>query len=333
MKIGDLDTNEKVVVIAEIGNNHEGSFDVAARMVEAAAKSGADIVKFQTFIPERFISAELPDRLATLRRFQLSFAQFEKLSHIAKDNGITFLSTPLDLESLDFLAGISSAIKISSGDNTFVEMLRRVGRLEHPTIISAGLADKSDMIQALNLMRQERSDKQIAVLHCVTAYPTPPEEANVGAVFDLQDIGANAVGYSDHTTGALAVLLSVGAGARIIEKHFTLDNNFSDFRDHKLSLMPGDFGRMVQDIRLAEQMLGGPLKGIQEAEKLNKTAVRRSAAAASDLAAGHVITESDLLWVRPGTGYSYHQTGELIGRRLAAPIAMGALYKPELIAS
>lgn len=328
MKLGKLDSNQRVLVIAEIGNNHEGSFTRAEEMLGRAAEAGADVVKFQTFIPELFISATDTARRERLGGFQLSFEQFAKLATLAADCGVEFLSTPLDMESFRFLDGISPAFKIASSDSTFLPLLDAAARTAKPVILSTGLADHALIEQAIARFetgwKQAGKRGELALLHCVVAYPTPPDQANVGAIATLaRAYPGCTVGYSDHTLGIEATVLSVAAGARIVEKHFTLDKNFSDFRDHQLSADPADLKRMVERIREAEILLGTGSKAPQQAELAIESAVRRSIAAGVDLPAGTVLTAEQLTWVRPSGGFAPGREAELVGRRLARAYARG----------
>lgn len=332
MKIGKLDTEDRVVVIAEIGNNHEGSYALAEEMVGRAAEVGADVVKFQTFLPEHYVSSTDPQRLARLRKFQLSFDEFARLKTVADASGVAFLSTPFDLHSLRFLASISPALKIASGDNTFVPLLAAAAATGLPLILSTGLASGSIIEQAVATIedtwqRQGRKG-DLALLHCVVSYPVPAEQANVRAIQGLAR-WPYTIGYSDHTLGIDAAPLAVACGARIIEKHFTLDKNQSDFRDHQISADPGEFSSMVARIRTAEELLGSDVKVPCEAELPNETAVRRSIAAAKDLPAGVVLDFDSITWVRPGSGIPPGREANVLGKTLRRPLQLGQLISPD----
>jgi Sialic acid synthase len=328
MKIGSFDTGEKVFVIAEIGNNHEGSFALAQELVGLAAEAGADAVKFQTFVPEILAGADAA-RLARLRSFLLTREQFALLARQAKDLGILFFSTPFDLGSALFLNDLQPVFKIASGDNTFFPLMDAIAGFAKPLLVSTGLADVAlvrrlhDRIQGV--WQRAGVNPGLALLHCVASYPTPPEQAALGAIRALrvQFPGAE-VGYSDHTLGIQAAPLAVAAGARIIEKHFTIANDHSEFRDHQLSANPEALRRMVQEIRAAETMLGPECKVPQACEAACEAAMRRSIAAARDLKAGTVLTLSDLTWARPGTGLAPGQESLLLGRRLRHDRRLGA---------
>lgn len=332
MRIGKFDLDQKVLVIAEIGNNHEGDFALAEEMVSRAVAAGADAVKFQTFIPELYVSSQDAERLARLKRFQFSFDQFANLAKSVERAGAIFLSTPFDLESLSFLATICSALKISSGDNTFYPLLSTAGETGKPLILSTGLTDLSLLQRAVGTIeqawRQTGHPGELALLQCTVSYPAPVEQANLRAITTLAREFPYTVGYSDHTLGIQAAPLSVTAGARVVEKHFTLDKNYSDFRDHQLSANPADFAEMVARIREAESMLGSGIKEVQPAELPNRNAARRSLAAARNMAEGEAIAESDLICIRPGTGIAPGEEATLIGRRLRRALSRGELIMP-----
>ncbi|HPD29436.1 MAG TPA: N-acetylneuraminate synthase family protein [Phycisphaerae bacterium] len=332
MRIGELDLNQRVMVAAEIGNNHEGSYSLAQEMILRAAQAGVDAVKFQTIVPERLVSPGEEKRLAMLRRFQLSYEQFARLQEVATNAGVLFLSTPFDLQSAGFLAPLVPAFKIASGDNNFFPLIDVIARTGKPIILSAGLADLEDVRRTKGFIERIWTelgvDPGLAVLHCVVSYPTPAKDANLLAIRKLASLGVT-VGYSDHTVGIEAAVLSVACGARIIEKHFTISKTYSDFRDHRLSADPSDMADLVRRVRLAEEMLGSQEKRMLEAEQPLALATRRSIVAARDLPAGTVLKWEHLDWLRPGGGLAPGRESELLGRRLACPVAKGKPLMPD----
>lgn len=325
MKIAGFDTHDRVLVIAEIGNNHEGDFEVARELVRMAAESGVDAVKFQTFRADRFVSSSDEARFARMQRFELTPEQFGTLAEDARANGLLFLSTPLDLPSADVLEPLVDAFKVASGDNTFWPLLERIARTKKPVIVSVGLSELEQIEETVRFLGDHESG-ELALLHCVSSYPVEPGEANVRAVVALADAFDCTVGYSDHTVGLEAALLSVALGARIVEKHFTLDNAYSDFRDHQLSLDPADMRKLVDGVRRAEVMLGAGGTTVQPSERENAPAMRRSIVAAANLAAGHVIGASDLMWIRPGGGLEPGREDELVGRTLVRDVRFGEQF-------
>jgi sialic acid synthase SpsE len=327
MKIGPHDLDSRVMIVAEIGNNHEGSLALAEEMIGRATEAGADAVKFQTIVPERLVSPSETARVAQLERFRLSYEQFAQLAETARHAGVQFLSTPFDIESVAALDPLVPAFKIASGDNDFLPLLTVVAKTGKPIVMSGGLADL-DTLRASKrhietVWREAGKDPGLVILHCVVSYPTVPADATLCALKDVAALGCT-VGYSDHTIGVDAAVLSVALGARLIEKHFTIDKNHSDFRDHKLSADPADMAELVRRVRQAEELIGTGGKRVLPCEANVLTAVRRSVVAARDLGAGAVIAWDDLSWVRPRSGLAPGREGELVGRTLAVDVARGA---------
>ena len=332
MKIGNHDTSKQVFIVAEIGNNHEGSYALAEEMIGRAAEAGADAVKFQTFIPEYYASCDQAERLQRLRKFAFSFGQFENLAKFANTRGVEFFSTPFDLISADALSKICPAIKISSGDNNFFPLLERVASFRKPIILSTGLADLSDVELARGRIKAIWSSLnysgELALLHCVSSYPTPAEAANLAAIRTLADNFLECtIGYSDHTLGIEAAVLCVGLGARLIEKHFTLRKDLSDFRDHQLSADPDEMKELVRQVRQAETLLGDGSKRPAVVEEPVRVAMRRSIAAARPLKAGATIHQDDLTWVRPGGGLAPGNEAKAVGRTLARDVQQGQILQ------
>ncbi|MEQ8322558.1 MAG: N-acetylneuraminate synthase family protein [Rhodospirillales bacterium] len=323
-----------VFIIAEVGNNHEGDFTLAQDMVGLAAEAGVDAVKFQTIVPERLVNRRDEPRFSTLKKFELSYDQFAELAKQAHAAGIRFMSTPFDPESAAFLGTICDAIKIASSDNTFYTLIEAAAKTGLPLVISTGLANEAEVRTAVRIVDDiwdgKRVPADIGLLHCVSNYPTAAENANIGAVSTLaQSFPRRTAGYSDHTIGIEAATLAVGAGARIIEKHFTIANDHSEFRDHQLSADPETMKRLVESIRAADRMMGSGALEMAACEKDIAPQIRRSIVAARRLDGGHKITRADLLWTRPGTGMAPGREHEIIGKKLKAPMAEGDPFSPD----
>ena len=327
MRIGPFDTDRAVLVVAEIGNNHEGSLERARQLVHEAASCGADAVKCQTFRTRLFVSPADAARYERMSRFELSPEAFAELSALARSLGLLFLSTPLDLESAAALEPLVDAYKIASGDNDFFPLIARVCETGRPLLVSTGLTDLAGVLRTTALIgerwRAGGIDGELGLLHCVSSYPAPIEEANLAAIGVLQRACGVTVGYSDHTLGIEACVLAVAAGARIIEKHFTLDKRLSDFRDHQLSADPEEFRRLVRDVKRAAAIVGAAIKEPQPSETPGLTQFRRSIVAAAHLDRAHVITGADLMWLRPAGGLPPGEESRLIGRRLRRAVAAG----------
>jgi N,N'-diacetyllegionaminate synthase len=330
MKLGQFDTDDRVLVVAEIGNNHEGNAAAAERLVREAAASGADAVKFQVFRTQYFVSSRDEARFARLKSFELPFETFAALGTLAQSLGLLFIATPLDLESARFLIERVDALKIASADNDFYPLLDLAAASGRPLIVSAGLSDLDLLRRAKRAIEDSWSragidaeSRQLAILHCVTSYPTPEQDVQLAAIEVLRSELGCTVGYSDHTLGTDACVAAVAAGARIVEKHFTLDKAYSDFRDHQLSSDPAELRTLVAAIRRASVLRGRAKKEVQPSEAVNAQAVRRSIAAAADLPNGHQLVMADLMWIRPGTGLRPGEEPRLVGHRLNRAVAFG----------
>jgi len=333
MIIGDIDTDREVLIIAEIGNNHEGSYSLAEELIGRAAEAGAGAVKFQSIIPEKLASSRDMDRIAQLRRFQLSLEQMERLKAIADREGVLFLSTPFALKSVAFLNNLVPAFKVASGDNNFYPLLAAIARTGKPILLSTGMANLMEIKETVAFLQSTWNNYDIppaplAVLHCVVSYPTPPAGANLLVIRTLHTLGVT-VGYSDHTLGNEAAVLACALGARIIEKHFTIDKSYSAYRDHQLSADPAEFKDMVARIKTAQVLLGDGEKRIMECERESLSKVRRTIVADRHLKVGDIITWKDLNWVRMGNGLAPGFEESLIGRRVLAAIDEGEALLPE----
>lgn len=326
----------RTLVIAEIGNNHEGDMGAARELVDRAAETGVDAVKFQTFITEKFTAPLDPARFARLQKFQLSFDDFAELADRTRSHGLQFISTPLDLDSARFLGAIVDAMKIASGDNTYWSLIDIAARAAKPLIISTGISGRDDIAKAAKTTTDAWADighaGDLALLHCIVSYPAPPEFANLRAIPSLAAaFPGHTIGYSDHTMGLDAAVLSVALGARVIEKHFTLANDYSDFRDHQLSADPEDMKRLVKRVRTAEALLGPGDIGTQDCERDLIQPVRRSVAAARAVNAGETIGADDIVCIRPGGGIPPGEENRAIGRKLKTAIAQGAMITPDML--
>jgi N-acetylneuraminate synthase/N,N'-diacetyllegionaminate synthase len=323
MKIGNFDLDKDILIIAEIGNNHEGSYALAEEMIGLAAEAGASAVKFQTIVPDKLVSPRQEDRIEQLKKFCLSYQDFERLSQVAKQTGIVFLSTPFDIESVHFLEPLVPAYKVASGDNNFFPMIEAIAQTGKPIILSTGLADWNQINQTKTFIEDiwQKTDiqQELALLHCVVSYPTPPQEANLLAIQQLRKLNVT-VGYSDHTMGIEAAIAAVALGARIIEKHFTIDKNYSSFRDHQLSADPQDLADLVRRVKQTVELLGNVNLSIDSTTAKN---VRRSVIAGRDLESGTVLSWDDLNWVRPGGGLEPGREDEILGKKLLHPIQRG----------
>jgi len=318
---------DRVLIVAEIGNNHEGDPRVALELVHRAAEAGADAVKFQTYRTELFVRRADASRFERLKRFELAAADFARLAEAAHAAGLQFLSTPLDLDSARVLAPLVDAFKIASGDVTFVPLLQQVAQTGKPVILSSGASGLEEIRSAIGIIRRgrpsDRAAAAITVLHCVSCYPAPDAEASLRTIPFLARELECPVGYSDHTLGIDAAVFAAVLGARLVEKHFTLDKQYSDFRDHQLSADPAELKDLVARIRRFEAMAGSEGKTLQPCELAMQQAIRRSIVARADLPAGHVLAHADLSWMRPASRLAPGQEHALTGHRVRRALVAG----------
>lgn len=357
--------SERTFLIAEAGVNHNGSLDLALQLVDVAAAAGADAVKFQTFKADQLATAKAAkadyqvanmqeggSQLAMLRRLELSPADHHVLVRHCQDRGIRFMSTAFDAESLAFLAAQGMpAIKIPSGDITCAPLLLQAARLRQPLIVSSGMSTLADIERALGVIafgllsdrdptdsadfdEAYRSDdgrrllqRHVTLLHCVTQYPAPPESINLRAMDTMASAFGLPVGYSDHTLGIEVSIAAVARGARVIEKHFTLDRSLPG-PDHAASLEPGELAQLVRAVRNVELALGSPIKCPSAAEFGNQAIARRSVVAALEIRRGDILTAAMLTAKRPGHGVSPMNLWSLIGRPAGRDYAVDDLLEP-----
>ncbi len=299
-------------VIAEIGSNHDGSLDEALRLIEASAKAGADCVKFQSYRAETLVAPTHPG-YATLQRLSLPAAWYSRLKSTAERCGVHFTSTPFDLEAVHQLAAAGvPAIKIASGDLTYTDLLRAAAATGLPLVISTGAAYVGEVDEAVRTVRAAGA-RQLALLHCASAYPATFEAANVRAVATLRAAFGVPVGFSDHTPGHAAALAAVALGGRLIEKHITFDRARKG-PDHGYALTVEEFADLVTHIRAVEAALGTGAKAPVQPEVSEREWARRGVYAARALEPGHVIAEGDLVCLRPVHGFPAARREELLGR-------------------
>lgn len=324
--------NHKVLVIAEAGVNHNGSFELAKKLIDSAAKSGADYIKFQTFKTELNISKtakkadyqientnnNVETQFEMVKKLELSFDDFKKIKEYCDKLNIGFLSTGFDFESVDFLDKLGmDYFKIPSGEITNKPLLKHIASKKRPIILSTGMANINEIKMALNILIKNGCKKNIiTVLHCNTEYPTPYIDVNLNAMNSIHKLLGVNVGYSDHTLGIEVPIAAVAIGAQVIEKHFTLNKNLPG-PDHKSSLDPDELKSMVLSIRNTEAAISG--SGVKEPSKSeikNIDIARKSLYLKNDVTKGQLLIENDLITLRPGNGISPMQIENVIGRKL-----------------
>ncbi len=317
-----------IIIIAEAGVNHNGSLERAREMVKAAARAGADYVKFQTAVPELVISSIAPkadyqkettgaeeSQLEMCKAIHLPLTDYKELKELCAEEGIGFMSTPFDLVSIDLLAELGQDwFKIPSGEITNLPYLRKVARTGTPVIMSTGMSVPEEIEAALKVLTDGGLKKEdIILLHCNTEYPTPMADVNLLAMKEMAQRFGVRTGYSDHTQGIEVPIAAAALGACVIEKHFTLDRNLPG-PDHKASLEPQELEAMVKAVRNVELALGSAEKKVSASEAKNKAIARKSIVAARDIKAGEVFTEENLAVKRPGDGISPMRWDEVIGQ-------------------
>jgi len=304
------DQYSRTFVIAEIGNNHEGDAALASEMLRAAAAAGADAVKFQIISPERLVASTEVNRLKQLRKFTLTEVEWAEVFHEASQIGVEGFATAFDIQSARWLRSKQQLFKVASSDNDFVPLMREIASFGFPTLISTGMTDIHDVRKIVDLWENtsEFGTRNLSLLHCVSSYPVPDDQANLLAIQTLkQEFSGILIGYSDHCLGIESAVAAVALGARVVEKHFTLAHDLSDFRDHQLSATPDEFQKMVSAIRRVEQMRGSGKLGLKPCEEPVEAVGRRSIAAARDLESGDTVRSQDLTWLRPGSGFRLGQ--------------------------
>lgn len=313
-----------IYIIAEAGVNHNGSFELAKKLVDKAVEAGVDCVKFQTFKAQNLVNKNAQKaqyqkaatksddtQLNMLKKLELSYNDFVELQQYCAQKNIEFLSTPFDLESMDFLASLNMRIfKIPSGEITNLPYLRKINSYKKEVILSTGMADLDEIQAALEVLK----DCKVSLLHCTTEYPCPFDNVNMNAMLTLKEKFNLQVGYSDHTEGIEIPIMAASMGAKIIEKHFTLDKNMEG-PDHKASLEPDELKAMVSAIRNVEKAFGDGKKEPQEAEKKNINIARKSIVAKCAIKKGEVFSENNLTTKRPGDGISPMKWDEIIGTK------------------
>lgn len=314
-------------IIAEAGVNHNGSLELAKKLVDAASEAQCDAVKFQTFKANKLVSVNAQkaeyqkettgddeSQLEMIRKLELSQEDHLALKAYCEEKGILFLSSAFDEESLAFLESIDMPLyKVPSGEITNLRLLKQIGSYHKRVIMSCGMSEMEEIKKAYDVL-MESGAKEVDILHCNTQYPTPFEDVNLRVMKTLKDTFHTHIGYSDHTVGIEVPLAAVALGAEIIEKHFTLDKTMEG-PDHRASLDPNELKAMVRGIRNIEKALGSSEKHVSASERANRDVARKSLVASCSIAEGEVFTESNLTMKRPGNGIDCSKYEELIGKK------------------
>lgn len=330
---------DRVYIIAEIGVNHSGNVDLAKRMIDAAIASGADAVKFQTFTAEALVSPDTPKvkyQMSTTdieesHYDMIKSLEFSREDHLpvikyCKDKGIDFISTPYDVESAKFLLEQDVKIfKTASADITDLDLQEFLARSGKKVIISTGMASLGEIERVLKIYKKYNNNN-ISLLHCVSNYPCMHSSLNLSVISTLRNAFNIDTGFSDHSVGPIAAAMSVALGAKIIEKHFTLDKKMIG-PDHKASSDPQEFLELTKTIRSAEVAMGSPIKECQDEEFGMSQISRKSLVSSRDIKAGTILKAEDFVLRRPGNGIQAYQKPLLIGQSARNNIAKGQLLK------
>ena len=321
--------NKSTIIIAEAGVNHNGSIELAKKLIDIAAEGGADFVKFQTFKAETLVTqtadkAEYQKEITNtdesqfemIKKLELDRKTHEELIDYCKQRDIQFLSTAFDHDSIDLLDELNIPLfKIPSGEITNLPYLRHIGHMGKPIIMSTGMSTLEEVIVALNILLEVGAKKeQITILHCNTEYPTPMEDVNLKAIITVRDELGVSVGYSDHTLGIEVSVAAVAMGATVIEKHFTLDRNMPG-PDHAASLEPHELKEMVSAIRNIEKAMGNGMKKPSPSEIKNIPIARKSIVAKKSIKKGEKFSENNLTVKRPGTGICPMQWDDIMNQK------------------
>jgi N,N'-diacetyllegionaminate synthase len=334
-------TVKRVFIIAEAGVNHNGSLSIARMMVDSAKAAGADAIKFQTFKAENIASHDAPKAGYQMKRTGKKETQFDMLKKLELDEkehtallkycakkGIQFMSTPFDLESLELLFSLGlTTIKIPSGEINNYPYLKAVSKRARKVILSSGMSNMEEIAAAMKVLTSGRlSKKDITVLHCNTAYPSPFEDVNLLAMGVIRERFGVEVGYSDHTPGIEVSIAAAAMGASVIEKHFTLDRKMEG-PDHKASLEPAELAALAGAIRNIEKAMGKAVKAPSPSERPNRSVIRKSIVAARDIKKGEMFSEKNLTAKRPAGGLSPMLWDKVIGKRAAKDFAKDRMIR------
>ena len=337
IKIANRILGSKSFIIAEAGVNHNGSVELAKKLVDAAKEAGADAVKFQTFKTKNLVTKNArkaeyqiknsgeESQYEMIKKLELSPDEFWEIAKYAEDKGIIFLSSPFDAESVDLLDEIDiPAFKIASGEITNFPLLKCIAKKQKPVILSTGMSTIGDVEEAINLIEKYNDD--IILMHCLTNYPAKKEDANLNVIKTLEYAFKRPVGFSDHTSGIEMSVAAVALGSCVIEKHFTIDKNLPG-PDHKASLEPHELSEMVKAIRNIEKGLGNGIKKPTNDEIKIRKLVRKSIVAKEDIPKGSIIGKEMLDIKRPGTGIEPKYLDELVGKELIEDVKKDDLLK------
>lgn len=331
----------KTYIIAEAGLNHNGSIDLAKRLIDLAALSGADAVKFQKRTIDKLAVKEtldavddrFPDFGKTYREIreylEFNFDQYKFLKEYSEERGLDFICTAFDETAVDFLEKLElKTYKLASHSLTNIDLLKYISTTKKKIILSTGMATMDEIKTAVNIFQNNNTN--LSLLHCVSSYPTPIEECNLNMIYELKKVFDVPIGYSGHEIGFLPTIIAVAMGAEIIERHFTLDNNLIGF-DHKMSLNPQDLISMISEIRNVEKCMGSSSKNVSDKEWLTRKKYHVSIASARKILSGEKIKKDMIIYKNPGTGIPPKDESKIIGRVAKNDINEDTLISYEML--
>ena len=319
----------KTLIIAEAGVNHNGELSLAKRLIDVAADAEADLIKFQTFSAKNIVTRSVSkadyqyestdkdeSQYAMLEKLELTEEMHRELIKYSQQRGIGFFSTGFDIESVDMLIRLGQVrFKVPSGEITNLPLLRHIGKQNKEVILSTGMSDLNEVGNAIRSLEDAGTTRsKITALHCTTAYPAPMDDVNLSAMLSIQKAFGVSVGYSDHSEGIEVAIAAVALGAKIIEKHFTLDKTLPG-PDHKASLEPGELKKMITAIRNIELALGDGVKKIMPSELNNRQVARQSIVAKANIKKGEALSETNITTKRAGSGISPMRWDQIIGSK------------------
>jgi N,N'-diacetyllegionaminate synthase len=334
---------DRCFVIAELGVNHNGSLEMAVELIDVARKAGADAVKFQTFFAEDLVSKQArkakyqtendptqESQFEMLKRLELPHENWEEIRRYCQKSGIEFLSTPFGERAADLLQNLDvGAYKVSSGDLTHLPFLRNLAKRERPILLSSGMGNLQEVAEAVEAITNCGND-QIGVLHCVSCYPSAPEDSNLRSMATMEQAFQLPIGWSDHTQGETIGLAAVAMGAKIIEKHFTLSRDLPG-PDHKASLEPNELANFVESIRMVDDAKGSGVKKPTLAEQETATVARRSLVVSKEVKVGEILTKANLSVVRPQGDVPPKYYDVFLGKKTNRTIAAGTTVTWDMI--
>ncbi|MDA9801499.1 N-acetylneuraminate synthase family protein [Candidatus Pseudothioglobus singularis] len=335
-----MNKNNTCYVIAEAGLNHNGSINIAKALIDVAHDSGADAVKFQKRTVEKLATRETLDKLddrfpefgSTYREIrnhlEFDLDEYIELKRYSESKNLDFIVTAFDEDSVDFLLRVGvDKYKLASHSLTNYNLLKYLAKLKKPTILSTGMAELDEIDQAVKIFTS--FDAPLSLLHCVSAYPTPLDECNIKMMNTLIDRYGLDTGYSGHEIGYLPTIAAVAMGAKLIERHYTLDKNMTGF-DHKMSLEPGELKSMINDIRSVSKIHGNGKKIVSETEWITRNKYHVSAVSSIEISAGEVLSEKHITYRNPGTGIPRKDISKILGRKSRASIPSNILLSTEM---